>query len=90
MISCELDQDQIIVEGVAEVVVGSELNRRFAAAYGPKYDWNMEGFDEPVYAIRPTVAFGFTTAVGEFTRTATRWTFTVGEATCCAKRGIEN
>jgi len=42
VIACELDQDQIMVEGVAEVIVGSELNRRFAEAYGPKYEWDMK------------------------------------------------
>ena len=75
VIACEVDQDQIMVEGVAEVIAGTELTRRFAADYGPKYDWDMEGFDEPVYAVHPTVVFGFTTAAGEFTGTATRWTF---------------
>jgi len=39
-------------------LVGSELNRRFADAYGPKYEWDMEGFDEPVYAVRAAVVFG--------------------------------
>jgi hypothetical protein len=59
------------VEGVAEVMIGSELNRRFAEAYGPKYDWDMEGFNEPVYAVRASVVFEFTTAGGEFTGSAT-------------------
>ena len=75
VIACEVGEDQIMIEGVAEVGVASELNRHFAAAYGPKYDWNMEGFDEPVYAVRATVVFGFTTADGAFTTTATRWMF---------------
>lgn len=75
VISCEVDEAQIIVEGVAEVMIGSELNRRFAKAYGPKYEWDMEGLNEPVYAVRASVVFGFTTAAGEFTGTATRWTF---------------
>jgi nitroimidazol reductase NimA-like FMN-containing flavoprotein (pyridoxamine 5'-phosphate oxidase superfamily) len=75
VIACELDQDQITMEGVAEVVAGAELNRRFAEAYGPKYDWDMEGFDEPVYAVRANVVFGLTAAAGAFTSTATRWTF---------------
>lgn len=75
VVACELDQDQIMVEGIADVIVGTELSSRFAKAYGPKYEWDMEGFDEPVYAVRPTVVFGFTTAAGEFTGTATRWTF---------------
>ena len=75
VISCEVDEAQIMVEGVADLMIGSELNRRFAEAYGPKYEWDMEGFDEPVYAVRPAVVFGFTTAGGEFTGTATRWAF---------------
>jgi len=75
VISCEVDGAQIMVEGVAEIIIGSELNPRFAEAYGPKYEWNMEGLNEPVYAVRPAVVFGFTTADGEFTSTATRWSF---------------
>ena len=78
VIACELGQDQIMIEGVAELIIGSELNRRFADEYGPKYDWNMEGFDEPVYVVRPTTVFGFTTADGAFTSTATRWRFKAG------------
>ena len=75
VIACELDQDQIIVEGIAEVIVGTELIRRFAEMYGPKYAWEMEGFEEPVYAVRPSMVFGFTSASDEFTSTATRWVF---------------
>ena len=75
VIACELGEDQIIVEGVAEIRLGAEFNSHFAQAYGPKYDWDMEGFDEPVYTVRATVVFGFTSAAGEFTGTATRWTF---------------
>jgi nitroimidazol reductase NimA-like FMN-containing flavoprotein (pyridoxamine 5'-phosphate oxidase superfamily) len=75
VITCELDQDQIIVEGVAQPNTGSESSRRFAEAYGPKYDWDTEGFNEPVYVVRPVVVFGFTTAGGGFTGTATRWVF---------------
>jgi hypothetical protein len=74
------------VEGVFEVMIGTELNRRFADAYGPKYDWDMEAFNEPVYAVRPAVVFGFTTAGGEFTSTATRWTMTIANS----KSQIEN
>jgi hypothetical protein len=74
-IACEVGEDQILVEGVAEVIVGSELNRRFTAEYGPKYHWDQEDLDEPVYAVRPNAVFGFTTADGAFTSTATRWLF---------------
>jgi nitroimidazol reductase NimA-like FMN-containing flavoprotein (pyridoxamine 5'-phosphate oxidase superfamily) len=75
VICCEASEAQIIAEGVAEVIIDSELNRRFAEAYGPKYAWDMEGFSEPVYAVRPNVVFGFTPAADEFASTATRWTF---------------
>ena len=75
VITCEASEAQIIVEGVAEVNTGPELNRLFAEAYGPKYNWDMEDFNEPVYAVRPTVVFGFTPSADEFTSTATRWTF---------------
>jgi len=75
VITCEVNQDQIIVEGIAEVVTDSALKSRFAAVYGPKYEYNMDGFDEPVYVVHPKVVFGFTTAEDAFTSTATRWTF---------------
>jgi len=75
VIACEVNQDQVIVEGIAEVVTESALKKRFAAVYGPKYDYNMDGFDEPVYVVHPKVVFGFTTEEGAFTSTATRWTF---------------
>jgi len=78
VVSCEVDQDQLMVEGVAELIAGTEMSRRFAETYGPKYEWDMEGFSEPVYAVRPRVVFGFTTAEDAFTSTATRWTFTEG------------
>lgn len=75
VICCELGEDQIILEGVAELMDDSELRQRFGDSYGPKYEWDMEGFDEPFYAVHPRVVFGFTTAGGELTDTATRWVF---------------
>jgi hypothetical protein len=75
VIACEVKQDQIIVEGTAQFVTESKLKSRFAAVYGPKYDYNMDGFDEPVYVVQPKVVFGFTTAEDAFTSTATRWKF---------------
>lgn len=74
VITCELGEDQIVLEGIAEVIKDSEAKRRFAEAYGPKYGWDMEGFAEPVYLVRPSVVFGFISAGDEFTSTATRWT----------------
>src|SRR5262245_53850398 len=75
VIACEVGEDQVILEGVAELTSDSELKRRFADAYQPKYDFDMSGFDEPVYVVKPVVVFGFTSADEDFTKTATRWTF---------------
>ena len=74
-ISCELGEDQIIIEGQARLIDDSELRSRFGAAYQTKYDFDMEGFSEPFYAVHPSAVFGFTTADGQFTKTATRWVF---------------
>lgn len=74
-ICCELGQDQVILEGSAQLMDSAEMGRRFAAAYQAKYDWDMEGFSEPFYAVHPKTVFGFTTADGLFTKTATRWVF---------------
>ena len=75
VISCEAEEAHIIVEGAADALIGSELNRRFAETYGPKYRWDMKDFNEPVFVVRARVVFGFTPAGGEFTSAATRWTF---------------
>jgi hypothetical protein len=64
-----------IVEGVAELVTDPSFLKRFGVAYQAKYDWDMEGFTEPVYVVRPVVAFAFTSDENEFTGSATRWRF---------------
>ena len=51
------------------------LARKFGEAYQAKYDFDMEEFNEPFYAVQPKTVFGFTTADDQFTRTATRWMF---------------
>lgn len=68
--------EAVIVEGVAEIVTDGDLLARFKAAYDPKYDWDMDPHSGPIYAVRPTVAFGFTETADTFTKTATRWRFT--------------
>lgn len=65
----------IIVEGVAELATDPALLRRFGVAYQTKYNWDMKGFAEPIYVVRPVVAFAFTSDDDEFTRSATRWEF---------------
>jgi len=74
-IGCELGDDQIVLEGAAELMTNGALRKRFAKAYAEKYQWDTEGFDEPFYAVRPTAVFGFSTAPGAFIGSATRWIF---------------
>jgi len=42
-------------------------------AYKAKYDWDITG--ESMFVVRPRVAFAFIETTGDFSRTATRWTF---------------
>jgi general stress protein 26 len=75
VVGIELDDEAISVEGQARLVTDPFVIQRFAQAYGAKYHWNMEGFAEPVYMVRPKVAFAFSATTGEFEGSATRWTF---------------
>lgn len=74
-VACEIGEDQVILEGTAQLMNDPESGRKFANAYQAKYDWDMEGFNEPFYSVRPSVVFGFTSADSRFTKTATRWVF---------------
>jgi nitroimidazol reductase NimA-like FMN-containing flavoprotein (pyridoxamine 5'-phosphate oxidase superfamily) len=65
-------KDSLVIEGVAEKISDSRIRRRFSKLYATKYAWDMEGFSEPVYRVRPKTIFGF---ASEFTQTATRWSF---------------
>ena len=75
VVGIELDDEAISVEGQAIPVADPIVIQRFAETYGTKYHWSMEGFAEPVYVVRPTIAFAFSSVTGEFQRSATRWTF---------------
>jgi general stress protein 26 len=74
-ICCEVGEDQLMLEGEAVLVNDKQLAKRFGEAYQTKYDFNMEGFDEPFYVVRQKKVFGFTSENGKFTKTATRWVF---------------
>ena len=76
VVSIEVGTEAVIVEGINSIVEDAEMLRRFSAVYGPKYKWNMEGFKDPIYIVRPTKVIAFQTANDEFARSATRWTFT--------------
>jgi hypothetical protein len=75
VVGVEPADDAIILEGTAELVTDPGFKRRFGKAYEAKYKWDMEGFDEPVYIVRPRVAFAFSTAEDAFIGSSTRWTF---------------
>jgi nitroimidazol reductase NimA-like FMN-containing flavoprotein (pyridoxamine 5'-phosphate oxidase superfamily) len=65
-------KDSLIIEGVAEKVSEARTLRKFGRLYEKKYEWDMEGFSEPVYRVSPKTVFGI---ASEFTETATRWKF---------------
>jgi hypothetical protein len=67
--------DAIIIEGTVKEVTDQVSRQKFADLYSTKYRWDMEGFAEPVYLVRPAVAFAFIEGADDFTGTATRWVF---------------
>jgi len=75
VIAVEPADDAIILEGTVESVEDRDVKKKFADAYQAKYSWDMEGFDEPVFAVTPTAAFSFSTNPGEFVGGSTRWRF---------------
>ena len=74
VIGSEPADDAIILEGPVERVRDAGLLREFAQQYKAKYAWDMDELNEAVYSLRPKLAFAF--ATGDFTGSATRWTFT--------------
>ena len=71
--SIELNGESVIVEGVAEEITDKGFLQQCYAAYSVKYHWEMEANDEPFFAVRPSVVFGFIENDSLFTSTATRW-----------------
>jgi nitroimidazol reductase NimA-like FMN-containing flavoprotein (pyridoxamine 5'-phosphate oxidase superfamily) len=74
---CTEDADEaVIVEGTARELPKSALLRKIVKDYEKKYDWDMSEYSqEPMFEIRPRVAFGFFEK--EFLESATRWQFPV-------------
>jgi nitroimidazol reductase NimA-like FMN-containing flavoprotein (pyridoxamine 5'-phosphate oxidase superfamily) len=66
-------EQAVIVEGVAELVSDGAIRKQFGDLYQKKYDWDMKDFAEPVYVVRPRVAFGLFEK--KFMGSATRWKF---------------
>lgn len=79
VVSTEAAEEAVIVEGVAEIV-DVPVRKVFLKKYTPKYKFDMAGMEkdilamrEPVFAVRPTVAFGLYEK--KFMSSATRWKF---------------
>jgi len=72
--------EAVILEGAVETERGVERIREFIRLYEKKYRWKLEEMAEdllslkdPVFYLRPKVAFGFWEK--KFAPTATRWLF---------------
>lgn len=76
----EKADEAVILEGTVELEKDVAVIRKFIALYEKKYDWklgemgnNMLELKDPVYRLRPKIAFGFWEK--KFSTTATRWLF---------------
>ncbi len=75
VVCTERAEEAVVLEGVAEQATDSALLGKFADLYKGKYDWEMGQCEEPIYAVRPRVAFAFIEHADEFIGSATRWLF---------------
>jgi len=65
--------EAVIVEGNAAPVSDNKILKLFAKHYFDKYTWDVSEMNEPVFSLRPRVAFGQIEKT--YTQTATRWIF---------------
>jgi len=75
VITTELADEPVVIEGRAELVEGDADFERFCDAYQEKYDFRPTRELGPVFAVRPRKALGFIEAADEFADSATRWHF---------------
>lgn len=73
VIGTEKAQEAVVVEGDVEINSNPELRKKFNKAYQKKYKWDMSTFADPVYMMKPRVAFGLYEK--DFIGKATRWKF---------------
>jgi Pyridoxamine 5'-phosphate oxidase len=80
VIATEQANQAVIVEGMAEEVQDVAFRRRYINVYEKKYNFDMSAFEkdivnlkEPIYIVRPSVAFGLDEK--KSLATATRWRF---------------
>ncbi|HUF83629.1 MAG TPA: pyridoxamine 5'-phosphate oxidase family protein [Acidimicrobiia bacterium] len=74
VLSPESGAEAVVVEGAAEEIVDRETLERVAGVYTDKYGMGFPP-EEPVYRVRPLVAFGLIEGAEEFAGAATRWRF---------------
>ena len=70
--------ESLTLEGVAALVGrtgGAQWADLVARPYAAKYGTDITGMDEPLFRLPPLKVIGQIDREGEFTRTATRWTF---------------
>ncbi len=80
VIGSEQADEAVVVEGAAEKVRDVERLKEFLSLYERKYDYDMSAMRddilalrEPIFAVRPSVAFGLEEAAS--LQNATRWRF---------------
>lgn len=76
VVATERADEAVIVEGLAESIDDQGAIDRIVLAYEEKYAMGFPPHD-PVFAVRPTLAFGFVEHTDEFAGAATRWSFHV-------------
>jgi nitroimidazol reductase NimA-like FMN-containing flavoprotein (pyridoxamine 5'-phosphate oxidase superfamily) len=73
VLSAGTTDEAVILEGRASKIRDKETLKEFAATYLKKYRFDPSTMNEPVFVIRPKVAFGQIEKT--FPKTATRWSF---------------
>jgi len=74
VVAPESGAEAVVVEGTAEEVDDRTTIGRVADAYLAKYPMGFPE-EEPVFRVRPRVAFGLIETAEQFSSTATRWRF---------------
>jgi PPOX class probable F420-dependent enzyme len=73
VISSDDSEQAVIVEGEAEIVADTAPLKEVFAAYKKKYKFDPSTMGEPMFRVKPGVAFGLFEK--KFGQTATRWIF---------------
>lgn len=66
-------EEAVILEGIVEKVGDRKIVQRVAMVYFKKYNFDFSKMNEPIFVVRPRVAFGQIEKT--FVKTATRWKF---------------